>query len=575
MESRDVLISPVGVEDPLCHILAINDELFNVAIELQSIILMGASIKSTHSEYRNISVNARAMKAVIAGNSANKPVNKCFKRLKAIIDKEGVLSYEKNTIKAITKQGFDYALAYYLILRKADYHDGYYDNLNCAPAVVALRAVFDKVLAKAKLTAIEMKEFDAYVGTFDNLKCRVGSKLIYITNRQIHDTSNLSFPVWKTLYIQKILRGISKSKRKHLFLPLIDWGIMRGPMKQLFSNSKIMDTLAFGDHIRYIRTTGATQSRLLKTVIDDDTQLLKIKKLTQELEEASANIDYALTDVAMLRFYPNVGVSLYDAIHEYIDTIKDGHRPAHTPIISSVFDNHGMFKKLVFQYLYSVFLLASNGIIHNDPHFHNILISKASSSTRVVKYEMSDTQIIEMAPIDADLSVIDFNNSILSHDHRGDFANEVPKIAKEMNIVFAASKKTIHNDPNQIFSCYVMYDVIKFCLIMKQMIAEVSSSIGKLAPKSALSQHNEFLDSILKFSINVLSKLFDDKAKFSYDISQDRAGSIRELITTIYKSSLKNAEHRKPETPELISARRKYTESLRYAFISQCASKAF
>ena len=188
---------------------------------------------------------------------------------------------------------------------------------------------------------------------------------------------------------------------------------------------------------------------------------------------------------------------------------------------------------------------------------------------------------------DVNITIIDFDKSILSHHHTNDFDKTRKMINEEVTIVYDSVKKTVVEDYNQVFSCFVMYDVIRFGLSMKTILEEVGRVIGDLLPKNIVTENIKFLDNIIKLATDTLYKIYNPNPKFDFDPAITH-GSIEWLIWKTFKdyakvnktkSSLIESSylvkmHSSPalDKPEFVSSRRKYADALKYNFIAQYVS---
>src|SRR5574343_482473 len=144
MDSKDVLISTSGYEEPLAHIISINDTNLTVAFELHSIMLMGSSLQSVNSEYRMINVNTRIVKLLLAGDEKAK--GKAFHAAIKSIDsamKKDRLVVGKNSVGSITTHGIHVAVLYFLMCKYFKYGDAEVINLNKFSSVITLFSIFN------------------------------------------------------------------------------------------------------------------------------------------------------------------------------------------------------------------------------------------------------------------------------------------------------------------------------------------------------------------------------------------------------------------------------------------------
>lgn len=590
MESKDIVISPVGVEDPIIHTISINDLTFNVGIQLKSIILVGASINSVNSEYRQFNLNCESTEKIFKSATTDKRLWQFYHKVKNTITasmKKDSITFENDVLKNITQKGIEFAILYYLILKRFNFSEEQYVNMNSFTSIVPVLTMFEKMLVAKhyRIVAADLRAFVDYLLSFDGISSQLGSKILSVSHAQIEDTSDLTQSIWKSIYIHRIIRTIPTSQRQSFFSPSLDWGIIRCPTKYLFTNDALVARVAFSENIHYIRTTAVKQHKLASALISDHS-LDDIKRYATKLKEATIDLDYILSDLSMVVFYQNAGDTLYNSINTFIETTKLSNKIAVNHIASSIILNHETFKQTMFQYLYATFILTKHGIIHNDPHLNNILLSRNQSKTKY-DYQMPNGKILSMGYSGINITIIDYDKSVLSHRHGSNFEESARIINEEMGIVFDDIKKSIVDDYDQIFNCYAMYDVVKFALIMMRLLDDIEESIGDVINKSVMKLHREFLQKMIRQSTNTLSKIYERNAKFSFSID-DSFGSMEALILNLFGSYVKVNKTKSSRTntiflkkvsstrtdaqPEFISSRRKYADALKNKYISQYVS---
>ncbi|KAG7394169.1 hypothetical protein PHYBOEH_005563 [Phytophthora boehmeriae] len=586
MEAKDVVISPVSIEDPIIHIIAINDLSFNIAIELSTTTLLGASINSVNSEYRQFNLNGDSVNRIFK-STADKRLSQLFHRARKSLTstmKKDTIAFEKDSLRSVTHRGIDYAIMYYLILKRFNFTEEQYVNMNSFTNVVPILTMFDRIL-DTRLVTSDLRAFVDYILTFDNVSGQLGSKLLTITHSQIQNTSVLTQSLWKSMYINRILRTISINQRQHYFSPSLDWGLVRSATKHLFTNEALIARVAFGENIQYIRTTAVTQHTLASALISDHS-LDDIKRYSMKLKEATIDLDYILNDLALVMFYTNTGDTIFNSINAFIEETKLNDRLAVGHFAAPIILKHEVFKQIIFQYLYAIFLLAKHGIIHNDPHLNNILVSSNQSKEKC-DYQLPSGKIISMGYCAINVTVIDYDKSVLSHRHSRSFEESARIINEEMGIVFETIKKSIVDDYDQIFNCYAMYDVVKFALILMRLLDDLEESIGAHIDKAVLKLNREFLQKMIRQSTNLLEKIYEPNAKLPFDV-EDSYGSLETMILKLFESYVKVnktkssktntiflkkvSSTRTDEQPEFVSSRRKYADALKSKYISQYVS---
>lgn len=598
MDLKDIVVSQTGCENPKLHTIQVNDSLFNVAIEMQLITLIGASVDSVNSEYRQFNADSKLMKQLLSGKLSTSPVGRIYGNVKKHIDSQSkghTITRDNVELKNVSGDGIAYMIVYYLLIKRFDLNEEDFVNLNKFTIVAPVVKLFDTIISDKKvvISAVELKVFSKFMLNYYDYAYKVGSKLVPLTRHQIENISDIKQTIWKSIYINQLVRNISFKQRKFLFAPNMDWGVARCSAKHTFTNDHIVSKVMFGENINYIRSSASKQLKLSTELSKGqiyDQELDDIKRLTFELRESTKDIDYALGDLSMVLFYPNIGKSLFREIGVFIEESKMNKQIAKDRLIAPMIMNHNVFKQVIFQFLYANFLLTKLGVIHNDPHLNNILVSERSGkkSTRKVEYFLSPGKNVSVEDSDIQLTIIDFDKSILSHHHHNHFGDTVDKINEEIAVIFNEDfKKTISEDFAQVFNCYSMYDIVKFSLIMKRLLVDIDDMIGHTLPKNIIKLHLAFLDKIIKLASDVLSKIFDKTPKLPFAIAGTHSG-MEWLILTIYsanihiiksKSSINKTlamvdahSSTSSDQPEFVSSRRKYADTLKYNFISQYVS---
>lgn len=578
MKTKDFVISPVGVEDPKLHSVAINDQLINAAIELRGMVLIGASYNSINSEYRRFNAKVSVCNQLMKNN---KLYNQ-FKKIVFAEIKKDSLKIGNNEIKNVMYHGLDYLILYYLLLKSIDSMENQLIAMNSFTTFAPMVIMFDQLTEQAgiKLSQTELSSLMSNLIKFEGFEDGIGSKLLTVNKNQVEHVNDLSCTIWKSMYINHILRNLPETHGSYLFTPSIDWGLIRGVSKHLFTNNGLLTKIKYSENIRYIQSTSEKQRKLSLKLMDNNQDLRDIKELTTKLQEITRDLDYVLDDLMIVVFYSNGGNTLYKEMVKVFDESSSMNKLSLNSLGTQIITSIEIFKHIIFQYLYGVFLLNKQGIIHNDPHLNNILLSKNTSNKRY-KYIMTTGEIIAFKQTPINLSIIDFDKSILSHHHHDKFDENMEKINEEMGIVFGSIKKTISSDYEQVFTCYAMYDIVRFGLIMNQLLSNTKDNIGDYIAKSSLDKHEEFLDKMIKLAMSVMSKIYDTNPKFPFKRVGLHSG-VEWLIVNLFNSNIamttresdsshvmKITTQLSNEMPEFVSSRRKYMDALKYEYLTQ------
>jgi hypothetical protein len=588
MENKDILLSTIGAEEPILHTISIDGHMLHIAIELQKIVLLGCSINSVNSEYRSINLNSQKVKQLI--NGGLKKECGIYYRMHNIISKHiknNTMAHKKHELKNLSGHGICFSLIYYVILKQLRFTEEQYVDLNNFATIVEVINLFDAIIGNTKLPIHELKEFASILMSFGDNTHRIGSKLLTITRHQINNTSNLEHSVWKSMYINRIIRNIPLSIRQSFLAPSLDWGIIYHPSKHIFTNEQLLSKLQFGSNINYIRTTAVKQHALVSDLYRSNLknhELEEIKQLTMQLKDTTIDIDYALDNLALVIFYSNLGKTLFNTINSYVEDAKSNLGTKEEHIIGSIFTDFEAYKQLIFQYLYCTMLLAQHGIIHNDPHLNNILI--VSKPTSKLEGMLPTGKTMYAGETRFNLTLIDFDKSILSHHHHNFFDKVSGKINEEIGIVFDDVKKTITSNYAQVFNCYIMYDVIRFCLTITRVLQDAKQTLTS-NKNIDITKQEEFTGRLIKLASDILYKIFDEDTSFPFDV-ESTYGSITWLIESTFKDYFKSSKTKSSietaaqmskmkssvsnEHPEFVSSRRKFADKLKYNYISEYVS---
>ncbi len=539
MEIADTTLTTIGVETPIVHIVSVNGERATIAYQMQYITLIGLPTYHGGFEYRTLNIATHAFINILSLIQPNPKYAKIFTHIKKIVKshmKDDALLHDKYTIKNITKCGIDVCIVYFILHKYLLSIDHVYNTGN------ADNIIFNVLDAYAgNLDSKEIAVFANAVLQIGELPDMLNSKLSLITIGDVEHTNDLKLPLWKEIYIHKVISLMPRRDRKHMQC-LVDWIIMKYPTKQLFFSKVLTEKIAIGEGIHYLKTSASKQRKLVSAVEKlGGKSFQDIQGITSQLVSATSDIDYALDDIAVAMFYDNTG-------HPLSELLSD-------KVISQICINTKKLRQFVFQYMISVLSLSTHGIMHNAPTMDNILIRKHDPTELVCI--LPDGTRMSAGNSSITMALSEFGNAILSDDHHCAFADISKYIETELNIVFAHNK-SISTNYDCVFCCYVMYDVIRFILMLKNNI----------------SDHDciEFMDSILKLATRALQKIYlNDNTDF--DPHKGLHSSMIWLVKHVFKDFEAGHESIVIVEPSFISKRRKYADSLKMQFIGEFATK--
>jgi hypothetical protein len=323
--------------------------------------------------------------------------------------------------------------------------------------------------------------------------------------------------------------------------PSIDWAVVRGVNKYLFTDAAVVADVMMGETIQYIQATALKQMELSAELPLND-----ISKYSTKLNEYTRELDYTLGDIALIIFNIRRGPSIKEKA-------KD--------ISSSIISNLDSFKRVVLQYLHGVSVLARHGIIHNDPSLNNII--DIGPSVEPIECQLSNGATVSMDAPSCNIALVNYTKSILSKEHGDGFGTYKSKIKDELNIVFSSPDRKLVDCDDQIFNCYVMYDVVRFGLSMIQLLDRFD--LNKIV------QQRKFIHDLITHATQVLSKIYDRSDSFQFKVAEPQ-GSIEWLISKLYEPYIKDGASVHIYRPSFSSTMRNRADTLKYEYISQYVS---
>lgn len=223
-------------------------------------------------------------------------------------------------------------------------------------------------------------------------------------------------------------------KANNLSVIIDQWNIIISSQKYIFGNKYELDT-----SLRLMQLHKAI-NQIKNDLLTTDT----IQNLSQTLDESIINFNFNLPDIC---------------IHFELPKYEDYTNINHTNIIQSG--------------LLLIAKLAKIGIINNETDIFNICTNKN------------------------ELNFKSYNNAILSDIHGIPFDFE--QIKNIVNTVYKKPKTSeINTDSLIVFNCFVMYDVIRFMISIKNQKIK-----------------DPIIDNIIKDSNIIMAQIFDTKPKFN------------------------------------------------------------
>jgi hypothetical protein len=308
----------------------------------------------------------------------------------------------------------------------------------------------------------------------------------------------------------------------------------------------MLSKIEYGNKIIQVVKNSIKQSQILTSLniikhFDDDNIINTIDNNIKDNIKLLHEIDYTLDDLCLILFYEHKGNTLYSYFYNAIKSDELN------PTLKKILFSETMFKSFIFQYLFATLQLHKNGIIQNDPHINNILIYDHDISENI-KFDINFKDIIEINLHNIGLSIIDFNNAILSPYHIGEYTDIYNQINEELGIVYDKTKENIIKNNYQIFSCYAVYDVIRFVLILKKVLIDLPDHIISKINKNNIKKYIDFLHSIYILADSILIEIYNPTPKLPFDFNKKLYGGVEHIILKMFKPYYKlNKSHTSEE----------------------------
>lgn len=577
IDHKNIVISPLEVENALIHIIEYRETPINIAIELSKVILLGCSINSANSEFRDFNINKQKGFDIIAEQKVEKKYidiyKKCMVKLKTVQDLVPI------TIKSVSFLFFYWAC---LFANNKDEKD--FIDLNSIMDLQPLLSRMNTILIDRDHPVVkhsEIKELADFLLMINDV--RIGSKIISISKDEILHSNDITYELWKTLYVNKIIRNIYTPPQFKPFPIFIDWGLIYAVNKQMYMNESLIKKIILGENLKFVRTNTIRQIEKIKE--ENGTKIMDLKDILRNLKSTVDQMNYQLSDLSVVMFHSYSGDSFYTQLSTMIST-------GELNLANKIMRSTSSYKNFVFQLLYAFLSLTRCGIMQNDPHLNNILISKATPSKAPIELQLSPNKSIVLESPDFHATVIDFGKSILSYKHHNSYDDTKFRIESVVSVLFEDLKAKIVDDYHQTFTCFVLYDIIRFGFSMVALFKEIEEleihKDKKYFDDGAFEQNYKFTQELLDTAIEGLKYIYEpDVSKLPFKVSMNQS-AYNWLIEKMYDKDIRQRKTKSSpaetitafklyssltdNTPvDFISAKKKFAEMLKNSYIAKYA----
>lgn len=231
-------------------------------------------------------------------------------------------------------------------------------------------------------------------------RLEIGQKLIPFNYIQLKEYNNIIHFQWKEILINKIVYSLLYNINSPSFSIFIDWIFINNSNRNLYDNKEIYDKISYSDKIKSIlqllNKANSEFSEIYNQKKNDfiDSLIKKLKKIIKLSENK-----VLMSNISLCYLSEYSGKTVYD----YFNKIKD--KTLIHKNIGDLYNNYDMFKKYMFEIIYSLYCLNLKGIIHGDLHLNNVTLNKKNLNINEESY------VIYNININKNTDIINFINS--------------------------------------------------------------------------------------------------------------------------------------------------------------------
>lgn len=491
------------------------DELGNVAFHS-----IGPPLNSMDGEYRRRFITNEQVDIVISENP------EIFDFIESLIEIPDIVAHcignicDIHYIENITKSrlGITMYIIAWLINQFYDRHNLLENHVNNTYIVGDKnRAVsYTKVLEKYGHEYINKLIYDIRIWGISLVPSlsfnELGQKIIPISFKEFEEFGDISHPIWREIYCNRLVGDLIINNITTSFSLFV--GMFTVQMdKMLFNNASMNNKMH--------------QSNLIRDAMNKVDSIVKPLTMFDTLAEAFDNPKEIAEKNIIMSDYALVFVSKYVG-RTYFDMPNITRNSLSKDFIGPVFDNIKVFKKYIFEIMYSLSACNNIGIIHGDLHLNNCTIDALNykiNSKDLVKYIVGEDEYI-FDYTGAVSCIIDFSRAILnpaSHDvHINSLRTSIMNslsyyFPKYMEQNSTKVEIAILQYAQQMFWYFTVFDLYVFFSKMQQLVK------GYNVPDDITN----FIDTIYNL---VKVKLFDFEILYEKIVPVDEIHPIVDII---------------------------------------------
>ena len=289
-----------------------------------------------------------------------------------------------------------------------------------------------KIQAADFLMLTNIQDFSAYSNPTST---RAGIKNIPITLFSLQHLEDITLPIWKEIFIAKIINKIILNNINCGFSLYIGWFYVNLSPK-MFDNDIILQKIEHSEKCKdIIKQIEAERKYLYTYDKENDEEIYLSYQMETFSNKIELSLDYAEQEIVLSDYVIcNVSEYIGNTFAYYIDRCIGS--PIHNIAVGFMYKNFESFEVCIFNYIYNLWCLNyRGGIIHGDLHLNNITLQPLSLIHPIYDFKEIISNIFSIYKIQDDYyyikqlaahsSIIDFSRSFIWSDELRNNYDEV------------------------------------------------------------------------------------------------------------------------------------------------------
>lgn len=372
------------------------------------------------------------------------------------------------------------------------------------------KEMYSSLYLRYKNEVLDLVTHFKYFTVNDNSRLGLGQKVMTFNYKQLKEYNNIIHYQWKEVFINKLVTDIVYNMISPCFPIFVDWILIRKSNRFIYDNENIYRKILNSDkakdlihHINAVRDGfnemhGKSRSKILARLI---------KKFKKTMELIESNI--LMSDVSICLISEYAGRSMYQHLYKNKEI----------NIVGDLYSNYDVFRKYIFEIIFSLYALNLKGVIQGDMHLSNVLLNIKNiieGNNNYVIYNLNSENIFAFKHKGVYPCIIDYGRSYVNINMIDDLdeniiksvyiKHEKKRIIAELNKIFP-NKKSKTSNFDKLFTHFMAVDIYNFTNKLSIFIDSHSKANNINVNKDIVN----FLTKISKKSYSLLYRAIDDE----------------------------------------------------------------